>query len=130
KAGHGDGVVGFPPYWVGPFWIEFTRVEPEEEGSVEPATAFPAKVLLQRGNFRREVELDGPRLVSAHWFDPAVPIRITAPPEIQWTVGVGRRARADAIDQGWAPITMNVAQQAVTEIEEAIYGAVRSRGDQ
>lgn len=119
RTGHGDGSVALPPYWVGPFWLEISGAE----------DAFPAKVVLQRGNFRREVEVDGPQLVSAHWFDPAVPVRITAPPEIHWVVGVGRRARADAIDQGWAPMTMNVAQQAVTEIEEAIYRAVRSRGD-
>lgn len=119
RTGHGDGSVALPAYWVGPFWVDFTGAE----------EAFPAKAVLQRGNFRREVELDGPQLVSAHWFDPSVPVRITAPPEIHWAVGVGRRARADAIDQGWAPTTMNVAQQAVTEIEQAIYGAVRSRDD-
>lgn len=119
RSGHGEASVSVPSYWTGPVWVEIT-------GETE---AFPATVMLKRGNFLREVELEGPQVVSAHWFDPAVPIRISAPPGIGWTVGVGRRAKTTAIDQGWAPVTMNVAQQAVTEIEEAIYRAVRTRGD-
>ncbi len=116
RSGHGDGSVPFHPYWRGPFWIAFDG--PEGSG--------PATVTLQRGNFLRELELTGPRLVSAHWFDPAVPLRISAPAAVRWTVGVGRRAGAEAIDQNWAPSTIDVAQQAVSEIEGAIYDALRT----
>jgi transcriptional regulator with XRE-family HTH domain len=116
RHGHGEGSVSFPPYWRGPFWVEFGG--PEE--------LWPVTLVLRRGHWHREVHLDGPRLVSAHWFDPAVPLRIAAPASLGWTVGVGRRAGAKAIDQDWVPATMDVAQQAVSEIEDAIYGAVRS----
>ena len=84
-------------------------------------------IVLRRGNWHREVELDAPRLISAHWFDPTVPLRIDADSEVQWAVGVGRRAGAEAIDQNWVPSTMDTAQQALAEIEDAIYGAVRSK---
>lgn len=116
RSGRGNGSVPFPPYWRGPFWFMIDG----------PDTAWPATILLRRGHWHREVDLDGPRLVSAHWFDPSVPLRISAAPEIRWSVGVGRRAGAEAIDQNWVPSTVDVAQQAVSEIEDAIYGAVRS----
>jgi len=118
-TGHGEGSVSFPSYWVGPVWVAFAGDD----------AAFPVKLILQRGQWHREVELDGPELVSAHWFDPSTPLRITAPSLIEWSVGVGRRAGATAIDLGWAPITVNEAQKAVTEIDEAIYGAMRTRSD-
>ena len=114
RSGRGDGSVTLPSYWRGPFWIDFDA----------PQATAAHPVVLRRGSFHREVELSGPRLVSAHWFDPSIPLRITAAPEVRWRVGVGRRAGAEAIDQGWAPTNMDVAQQAVSDIEEAIYGAV------
>lgn len=120
RAGRGEGSVPFPPYWRGPFWIDF-------HGDDE---AWPASLILRRGHWHREVELDGPSLVGAHWFDPAVPLRIAAPPAVRWTVGVGRRAGARAIDQNWVPTTVDVAKQAVSDIEEAIYGAVRRSRNQ
>lgn len=118
RSGRGEGSVPFPPYWRGPFWIDFQG----DDG------IWPVSLVLRRGHWHREVELAGPGLVSAHWFDPALPVRIAAPPEVRWTVGVGRRAGARAIDQNWVPTTVDVAKQAVSDIEEAIYGAVlRSR---
>lgn len=115
RSGRGDGSVTFPPYWRAPFWIEF--------GAGDGADPWPATVLLRRGRWHRVVEIAGPGTFAAHWFDPSVPIRISAPPEVTWTVGVGRRGGATLIDQNWVPTTVDVAKQAVTDIEEAIYGA-------
>lgn len=113
RSGRGEGSVQFPPYWRGPFWVEFDGFE----------GAWPVSAVLRRGHWHREVELDGPQLVCAHWFDPVVPLRISAPTELRWSVGVGRRARAKAIDQNWVPTNVDVAKRAVSDIEEAIYGA-------
>ncbi|MEM9560970.1 MAG: helix-turn-helix transcriptional regulator [Actinomycetota bacterium] len=121
RSGRGDGSIRFPSFWRGPFWIAFEGPDP----------VWPTSVVLQRGNFQRDLELARPELVSAHWFDPDVPLRIRANPDLRWRVGVGRRAGAEAIDQNWAPINIDVAQQAISEIEGAMYDAARkSTGDE
>ncbi len=120
RSGRGDGTVRFPSFWRGPFWIAFDG----------PDEVWPVPIVLQRGNFQRDLELGRPELISAHWFDPGVPLRIRAHPDVRWRVGVGRRAGAEAIDQNWAPINIDVAHQAISEIEGAMYDAVRkSTGD-
>lgn len=119
RSGRGDGSVPFHPYWRGPFWIAFDGPERPE----------PATVGLQRGAWQREVEVSGPLLVSAHWFEPSNPLRITAPADLRWTVGVGRRAGAESIDQGWAPSNIDVANKAVSEIEGALSESLKHTHD-
>lgn len=115
RAGRGTGAVAFPSYWRGPIWI---RLE-DERGD--------GRVRLQRGNWHRELPFTGPTLVSAHWFDPAVPLRITAETSTTWAVGVGRRSGAEAVDQNWVPASVDTAQQALADTEQAIFTAIDRR---
>jgi transcriptional regulator with XRE-family HTH domain len=111
RSGQGSAAVRFPPYWHGPVWLALTG--PGGEGSVE----------LQRGNWHRMVPFNGETLVSFHWFDGAVSLRISAEPSISWAVGVGRRAGATPIDQNWTPGSYDVARDAVRSVEQAILTA-------
>ncbi len=111
QAGSGEGGAYFPPYWRGPIWLELE----DSHGC--------GQVTLRRGSWQRELSFDGPTLVSAHWFDPAAPFRIVAEPTTRWSVGVGRRAGADPIDQNWAPVSVDVAQQALADTQRAIFTA-------
>lgn len=115
QAAHGSGATRFPTYWRGPIWIRLD----DERGS--------GQVLLRRGNWQRELSFEGPTLVSAHWFDPTVPLRVTAEPTTEWASGVGRPAGAEAIDQNWVPTSVGVAQQALAETEQAIFTALDRR---
>lgn len=119
RAGHGSGAVNLPPYWRGPVWLELTVDGPPAGG---PDDAPP--VTLQRGKWQRPVSIDADgSLVSFHWFDPAVPLRIEAGPAVSWAVGVGRRAGAVPIDQNWMPGSYEVAVDAVKTVEQAILAA-------
>lgn len=111
QAGSGEGGAFFPSYWRGPFWLELE----DSRGA--------GHVTLRRGSWQRELSFDGPTLVSAHWFDPAVPFRIFAESTTRWSVGVGRRAGAEPIDQNWAPVSVDVAQQALADTQRAIFTA-------
>lgn len=111
QAGSGEGGAYFPSYWRGPIWLEL------EDGKGS------GQVTLRRGSWQRELSFDGPTLVSAHWFDPAAPFRIVAEPTTRWSVGVGRRAGAEPIDQNWAPVSVDVAQQALADTQRAIFTA-------
>ncbi len=111
KAGSGEGGGYFPSYWRGPFWLELE----DSRGA--------GQVVLRRGRWQRELSFDGPTLVSAHWFDPAVPFRIIAEPTTRWSVGVGRRAGAEPIDQNWNPVSVEVARQALVDTQRAIFTA-------
>ena len=115
RSGRGRGSVQFPGFWRGPIWVRFD----------DPTG--PAQAVIQRKTWQREVAFDGPTVIGAHWFDPAAPIRIMAEPTTSWQVGVGRPAGAIPANQGWVPGNIDVAQQAVTEIENAIYTAVDRR---
>lgn len=115
RVGRGSDAVSFPPYWRGPIWVRVA----DDRGS--------GRIVLRRGNWHREYRFDGPSLVSAHWFDPSVPIRIEAEPQTRWAVGVGRIAGAESVDQGWAPITMEAAQQSLVETERALFTAMESK---
>jgi transcriptional regulator with XRE-family HTH domain len=117
RSGAGDGSVRFPGFWRGPIWLRFDD------------TGGPRQVVLGRKTWQREVAIDGPTSISAHWFDPTAPIRIRAPASTSWSVGVGRLAGALAANQGWVPSNVDVAKQAVTDIEDAFYSAVDRRHD-
>lgn len=117
RSGRGSGTVPLPGFWRGPIWVRF-----DDPGG-------PTQAVLGRKTWQREVPIDGPTLISAHWFDPAAPIRIVADPATTWEVGVGRPAGAIPANQGWVPGTVDVAQQAVTDIEDAIYTALDRRRD-
>jgi hypothetical protein len=112
KSGHGSGTVTFPPYWRGPVWL-----------SLEPSEA-DTSVVLSRGRWRRELRADAAALASVHWFDPAVPLKIETSPTLFWSVGLGRRAGAEAIDQNWMPGSVDIAQQAVAETQQAVTQAI------
>lgn len=112
QSGNGPGTVMFPPYWRGPVWFRFE--DHDEDGLV----------VLRRGDWHRELTFDRKVLVSAHWFDPAVPLRVVANPSTKWAVGVGRLSGALPIDQNWVPTRVDVAQQAVAETEQAIFTAI------
>lgn len=117
RSASGDGAVSVPCYWRGPVWIEI-------EGRAETPD-----LTLQRGKWHREVEAPGRVLLSFHWFDPAVPLRIRAPANVRWTFGIGRRAAAESIDQNWAPGTFDVAQEAISQTELAITTALTDVSD-
>lgn len=112
RSGRGSGAVRFPRYWRGPVWLQLDA----------PHTG--AAVVLRRGNWQRNLPTGGNDLVSVHWFDPDVPVRIHADPSVAWSVGIGRRAAAEPIDQNWEPITADVAQQALSETQQAILAAL------
>ena len=114
KSGCGSATVSFPPYWRGPVWI---ALEPNEPETV---------VVLGRGRWRRELRANAASLASVHWFDPKVPLRIEAAPSLSWAVGLGRRAGTEAIDQGWVPGSVDTAQQAVADAQEAVTRALDS----
>ena len=107
KAGRGRGTITFPRYWRGPVWLSFDPAE------------LPTPIVLGRGRWQRELRLDGPSLASVHWFDPAVPLRIDAPSTVAWSVGLGRRAGTESIDQNWVPGSVDIAQQAVADAQAA-----------
>lgn len=115
RSGRGSGSVTFPSYWRGPVWFQFE--DQEEEGLA----------VLRRGDWHRELPFSGRTTVSAHWFDPSVPLRVVAKESTSWAVGVGRMSGATPIDQNWAPTRVDVAQQAVAETEQAIFKAIDRR---
>ncbi|MEM9651664.1 MAG: helix-turn-helix transcriptional regulator [Actinomycetota bacterium] len=115
QAGQGSGTVMFPPYWRGPVWFQLT--DPQGE----------ALVVLRRGDWHRELTIDRTAQLSAHWFDPQVPLRLLARPTTTWSVGVGRLSGAKPIDQNWVPTRVDVAQQAIVDTEQAILDAIERR---
>lgn len=111
RARSGVGSVTFPRYWRGPVWLEISA-------------PGPRSISLERGNWCRTVEVDGSASLSVHWFEPTVPLRIAAPDDVGWSVGIGLRADAISIDHNWAPVDVGVAKRAVSEIEDAIQAAL------
>lgn len=117
RSSRGSGAVSFPPYWRGPVWLALGPVGGHQGGSGR-------QIVLRRGKWQRTVRLSEPgTLVSFHWFDPSLPLRVEADPELSWAAGVGRRAGAVPIDQNWAPSSYDVAQDAVKTVEQAILAA-------
>ncbi|MGI9614695.1 MAG: helix-turn-helix transcriptional regulator [Acidimicrobiales bacterium] len=112
KSGHGSAAAVFPPYWRGPIWLALEPAEPD------------TSLVLGRGRWRRELRVEGSALASIHWFDPSVPLRIESLPSLSWSVGLGRRAGAEAIDQNWVPGSVDIAQQAVAEAQHAFEQAL------
>lgn len=115
RSGEGPGTVMFPPYWRGPVWFRFK----DQSGN--------GLVVLRRGDWHRELTFDTQALVSAHWFEPQVPLRVVANPSTSWAVGVGRLSGTQTIDQNWVPTRVDVAQQAVVDAEQAIFEALDRR---
>lgn len=109
RSDTGSGAVRFPSYWSGPIWIAFDGPEASE-----------VAIRLEFADWSRDFRITLPILVIHHFSAEGVPLRITAPPNVRWTVGVGRRAGAIAIDHGWSPATMEVAQEAVSATENAL----------
>ncbi len=121
RSGQGPGAVYFPPYWRGPVWLALNTAE---VNTAEGAHGSGRNIVLQRGKWQRTVTLArAGALVSFHWFDPAVPLRVETDPGVSWAVGVGRRAGAVPIDQNWAPSSYEVARDAVKTVEQAILAA-------
>lgn len=117
RASRGQGAVHFPAYWRGPVWLALTAGGPVGRGA-------DGHIVLQRGKWQRTVSLpEAESLVSFHWFDPSVPLRVEAAEGISWAAGVGRRAGAVPIDQNWAPSSYEVARDAVKIVEQAILAA-------
>ena len=112
RSHQGSGATMLPPFWRGPIWLEIDAPPGDQT------------IVLQRGRWQRDYRVDGPSLISTHWFDPSVPLQVRADPSIGWTAGVGRRGGATPIDQEWIPITIDVAQRAVSDIEHAFLTAL------
>lgn len=117
RASRGSATTSFPPYWRGPVWIDFTV----PDGGTD--------VALHRGRWNRKLSLEESSLVSLHWFDPTIPLRIDADDEVHWHAGVGRRAGAQPVDQNWEPTSVDTAQQALSETEQAILRAADCTAD-
>ncbi len=114
RSGSGSAAVRLPPYWRGPVWVELA------------ARPRASTVLFRRGSWHRSYELSPePALLGLHWFDPAEPLRIEADGDVAWTVGVGRRADTETIDQNWSPSSVDEARNAVDSTEAAIMEAAR-----
>ncbi len=114
RSSRGAGSVTMPSFWCGAVWIQFD-------------TPSGADVVLHRGDWHRETKLEpGVTLHSVHWFDPTAPLRIKADENVRWTVGVGRLAGTKPIDQNWVPTRIDVAQQALSDVEQAMRTAVSS----
>lgn len=111
RSGSGPASISLPPYWRGPIWLSFDG--PDDE----------VVALLHRKNWRRLLPISGTTLVSVHWFEPDVPLRIDVDRRVGWRVGVGRRADAEPIDQNWEPASVDVAQEAASKTHEAIIAA-------
>ena len=116
QSGRGTGSVRFPYYWHAPVWLAFGG----------PQAQVPAE--LHWGRWRRTVEGDLPLLVISHYAEPASSLRIVVGNRVRWTVGVGRRAGAVPIDQGWVPASIDDARQAMAETEAAVLDAIRRSG--
>lgn len=116
RSSRGSGAVHFPPYWRGPVWLALSSDRVRSDAD--------RPIVLQRGKWQRTVTLEeAESLVSFHWFDPSVPLRVDADAGVSWAVGVGRRAGAVPIDQNWAPSSYEVARDAVKTVEQAIFTA-------
>lgn len=113
----GTGSVHFPPYWHGPVWLELSG--PPGGGPVQ----------LHWGEWQRELLDPLPRLYAYHYCEPSAPLRIHARDEVTWRVGVGRRAGATVINQGWNPVNADVAQRAIDEAEEALLASLERTDD-
>ncbi|MGI9597569.1 MAG: helix-turn-helix domain-containing protein [Acidimicrobiales bacterium] len=116
RSDHGTGTARLPPYWRGPIWIRLDDPRPESH------------VVLRRGNWHREVTFHESALLSTHWFEPSVPLRIIADASTAWSIGVGRRAKTQSADQNWVPATVEAAQQGLAETEQAIFTALKRQG--
>lgn len=115
RSDQGDGLVTFPPFWTGPVWLEID------------GPAMERVVRLHWGDWYRRLTVSPPALLWFTLSTPAVPIRVSAPPDVSWSMGVGRRPGAVSIHQNWTPSTIDAAQRALTETEHAFVRAMRQR---
>ncbi len=112
RADRGSGSVQFPRYWTGPVWFEF-----EDRPADGP-------IQFQWGDWQRELTPPLAVRYAYHYCEPSAPLRISAPDSVSWRVGVGRRAEAVAINQGWNPINVDVAHRAIDETERALIASL------
>lgn len=117
RADRGSGAVRVPTFWTGPVWIEF-------EGSDRDVT-----VQLTWGDWNREVSGVLPLRLAYHYAEPSVSLRISADPDVSWRFGIGRRDGAVPINQGWNPVSVDVAREAIDETEAALLAALRGDSD-
>ncbi|MGF1598112.1 MAG: helix-turn-helix domain-containing protein [Acidimicrobiales bacterium] len=122
RSDAGSGAVRFPPYWHGPIWMSFEIDATTPRAQIEP-------VVIEFGDWARELSITTPRLLIHHYCAPTVPLRITAPPTVRWTVGIGRRAGAEPIDHGWVPVSVDVAQSALSDTEQALLDALAAASE-
>ncbi|MDH3681141.1 MAG: hypothetical protein OEV40_14475, partial [Acidimicrobiia bacterium] len=108
RADSGPGSVRLPDFWLGPVWFEFDG-EPEE-----------ATIHLHWGDWSRQVQGPLPLRLIYHYTEQGVPLRITTDPEISWRVGIGHRTGGVPINDGWTPVNVDVAHQALSETEVAM----------
>ncbi len=108
RADNGSGSVRLPPYWEGPVWFEFSG---ETDGA-------PIQILW--GDWYREIEGSLPMRLVYHYAERAVPMRIVAGSGVSWRVGLGRRPGDAPINRDWVPISVDVAQRAISETEDAL----------
>lgn len=109
RADRGSGAVRLPPYWTGPVWFDFDGPSESEQ-----------TIVITWGEWSREIRGVLPMLLVYHYSEQGVPLRITASPAVSWRVGVGRRAGATPINQGWVPTSYDAAQRAIAETEDAL----------
>lgn len=115
RADSGEGLIGFPPFWKGPVWLEVDG--PGGERTIR----------LTWGDWYRQIRVAPPALV---WFTcamPDVPVRLHADGDLSWSAGVGMRSGAVPINQNWTPVSIDVAQRALSETERAFVRAMRLR---
>ncbi|MEL7155033.1 MAG: helix-turn-helix transcriptional regulator [Actinomycetota bacterium] len=115
RSDRGDGLITFPPFWNGPVWLEVHGPGGERE------------LRLQWGDWYRSVRVTAPALVWFTLSTPEAPVRLSADPDLSWSMGVGRRSGAVSIHQNWTPATIDVAQRALGETEHAFVRAMRQR---
>ena len=117
RTSSGPGTVSIPFFWHGPVWIAVDS--PGAEVTVELRWAKWARVLTG----------GPPLLLISHYADPSAPLRILCAPGTEWTVGLGRPAGALPINHGWAPVSVEAAQEALQSTRAAILDALSGTGD-
>ena len=113
RSATGPMTVQIPRYWLAPIWLAFDV----PDGDPPPALLW--------GKWWRRIELASPMLVVSHYAEPESPLKIVVGPRTRWTLGLGRRKGAIPINQGWVPVSVDAAHQAMSEAESAVLDALR-----
>lgn len=111
--------VAFPAHWIGPVWVQLTRIE----GSSGSRLAD-----LTWGIFRKQLELREDRVLveTRRTYESAGPLTVRAD---GWRIvaGVGRQPEAADINEGWRAQDQDVVRRTATILRQ-LRSALRNAG--